>query len=117
MLKSLDNQALVTTVQPSTLSQPLGALLIFKRTETETHPTDILDFPTPRPLKDWENCLGEKIYKIYGINKPEEEAWQYFSLLEFADLEAWQQFQTQLNQAGFSDCFIWEIVALGRRME
>ena len=116
MLESLDNRTLVATPQP-TLSQPLGALLIFKGDEPETHPSGILDIPNPRTLEDWEDCLGEKIYKIYGIKKPEEEAWQYFSLLEFADLEAWQQFQTQLDQAGFSDCFTWEIVALGRRLE
>ncbi|MCZ6632530.1 MAG: hypothetical protein O7G87_03930 [bacterium] len=116
MLKLLDNRAPVATTKPSTRSQPLGALLIFKRDEPETHPTGNLDFTNPKTLKDWEKCLGEKIYKIYGIKKPEEEAWQYFSLLEFADLEAWQQFQTQLDQAGFSDCFIWEIVALGRRI-
>ena len=68
----------------------------------------------PKSLKAWGKKIEGQIYRIYGYTGEKEEAWEFFSLLEFDDLEAWSRIQQRLEQDGFGAYFSWEIIAFGR---
>ena len=100
--------------------QPLGVLLVCKRNENwhranpaERRPFDLED---PLVLKHWEDRVEQRIYRVYGYSDGEKDAWEFFTLLEFDDMEAWSRLQQGLEDAGFSAYFDWEIIAFGRRL-
>ncbi len=125
MLRSTDTGILETPTHSPERSgsrrmQPLGAMLVFKRNKrwcdaasAERRPFDLDD---PVVLKRLEKRLSSCIYRIYGYHEAPEAGWEFFSLLEFEDLEAWQQLQTHLDLSGFSTYYTWNIVTLGRRL-
>jgi len=120
MLRSTDTEVLETL--GSQLEQQarrsLGAMLVFKRQtfpkKVETDVNGSFDLDDPAILKRWERRLGSRIYRVYGYSP--EAGWEFFALLEFGDLEAWQHLQQYLDTSGFSTYYAWDIVALGRRM-
>lgn len=125
MLRATDSGALEATEFPRASRtvrriQPLGAMLVFKRNKTwaETPPDVRRDFDLddPNVLKRWEKQLASRIYRVYGYHEAPEAGWEFFSLLEFDDLEAWQQLQNHLDASGFSLYYAWDIVTLGRRL-
>ena len=100
--------------------QPLGVLLVCRRNETwhradaeERRPFDLED---PHILRRWEDRIEQRIYRIYGYGDGEKDAWEFFTLLEFDDMEVWNRLQQGLENAGFSAYFDWEIIAFGRRL-
>jgi len=100
--------------------QPLGVLLVFRRDDawyqTPSETRQNFDFENPVVLKQWEKQIQGRIYRIYGYHEQNGEAWEFFSLLEFDDLEAWNNLQQRLDNAGFSTYFSWDIITLGRRL-
>ncbi|MDP6776935.1 MAG: hypothetical protein QGI83_09225 [Candidatus Latescibacteria bacterium] len=99
--------------------QPLGVLLMCRRSEA-WHKADVrerreFDLSDPQVLEDWEQKLEGRFYRIYGYGEGEREPWEFFSLLEFDDLEAWQGLEAKLEESGFSVFFEWEVLAFGRR--
>lgn len=122
MLKSTDTgtlEALLPPFEPAT-RRSLGAMLVFKQQaswqEVGIEARQSFDLDNPTVLKRWERRLGSRVYRVYGYHEAPEAGWQFFALLEFGDLEAWQQLQQYLDSSGFSTYYTWEIVALGRRM-
>ena len=119
MLKSTDTEML-EAVLPSATSRSLGALLFFKRADTwktvgaNAHRT--FDLHDPSALKKWEKRLASRIYKVYGYHENPTAAWEFFTLIEFSDLEDWQQMQKHFDASGFSTYYTWDVVALGRRL-
>ena len=120
MLKSTDAEVLETfgTLSGQHTRRSLGAMLVFKRQmskkKIETDVSGSFDLGDPAILKRWERRLGSQIYRVYGYSP--EAGWEFFALLEFGDLEAWQHLQKYLDTSGFSTYYVWDIVALGRRM-
>ncbi|MDP6037555.1 MAG: hypothetical protein QGG64_03320 [Candidatus Latescibacteria bacterium] len=119
MLKSTD-AGILEAVLPAATSRSLGALLLFKRNDTwKTVGADArrtFDLDDPAVLKRWEKSLASRIYKVYGYHENPTAAWEFFTLLEFSDLENWQQLQKNLDASGFSTYYTWDVVALGRRL-
>lgn len=98
--------------------RPLGVLLVCSRNAAwhgadpnERHP---FDFDDSRVLKRWEAKVKGRIYRVYAYSDREEASWEYFTLLEFDDLTAWNRLQEEMDDAGFSAYFDWDIVAFGR---
>ena len=99
--------------------QPLGVLLMCRRGaawhtagERQRRKFDLDD---PLVLEDWEQRLEGRFYRIYGYAEGKTEPWEFFTLLEFDDLEAWKNLESKLDEAGFSTLFEWEVIAFGRR--
>jgi hypothetical protein len=120
MLKSTDTSALdaLVPVVGQGAQRCLGTMLVFKRQASwQTEQPDVrrsFDLDEPTILKRWERRLGGRIYQVYEYSP--EAGWEFFALLEFDDLEAWQNLQQYLDTSGFSTYYAWDIVALGRRM-
>jgi hypothetical protein len=120
MLKSTDVGVLEMfgSVSEQHARRSLGVMLVFKRQtskkEVEKDVNGSFDLDDPVILKRWERRLGNRIYSIYGYSP--EAGWEFFALLEFGDLEAWQHLQQYLDTSGFSRYYVWDIVALGRHM-
>ena len=100
--------------------QPLGVLLVCRHNETwhRTGPEQrhLFDFGNPQVLKRWEEKIEGRVYKIYGYNEAEKGSWDFFTLIEFDDLQAWNRLQEKLDETGFSAYFDWKIIAFGRRI-
>ena len=100
--------------------KPLGVLLVWRQNAAWSRATPeerrSFDLEDPQVLKAWEGKVEGQIYRIYGYNGENEEAWEFFALLEFDDLEAWSRIQQRLEQDGFGAYFSWEIIAFGRRV-
>lgn len=120
MLRSTDEGALEDLLAKTELNarRSLGAMLVFKRqADWQDLGMDVqrsFDFDDRGVLKRWERRLGSRVYRMYGYAP--ETGWEFFALLEFDDLEAWQQLQEYLDTSGFSTYYRWDIVALGRHM-
>jgi hypothetical protein len=120
MLRSTDTstlEELLPTIEQGS-RRSLGAMLVLKRQasgqEVDAEIGRSFDLDDSANLKRWERRLSSHIYRVYGYEP--EAGWEFFALLEFADLEAWQQLQEYLDTSGFSAYYTWDIVALGRRM-
>ncbi|MDA0709640.1 MAG: hypothetical protein O3B73_05440 [bacterium] len=122
MLRSTDTGSLEALLPKAELRgrRSLGAMLVFKRQmawqELAPEVRRSFDLDDPAVLRRWERHLGSRIYRIYGYHDSPEAGWEFFALLEFTDLEAWQQSQQYLDTSGFSTYYTWDIVALGRQM-
>ena len=123
MLRSTDTGALEAITPPAEVPstrRTLGTMLVFKRQEIWSNVAPDarhnFDLDIPTVLKRWEKRLASRIYRIYAYHDAPETGWEFFSLLDFGDLEAWQQLQQYLDASGFSTYYCWDIVALGRRM-
>ena len=107
-----------TLVQKPQL-QPLGVLLMCRRSEAwhraNAQERREFDLDDPQVLEDWEQKLEGRFYRLYGYGEGDKDPWEFFSLLEFDDLEAWQNLEGTLDESGFSTFFEWEVVAFGRR--
>lgn len=120
MLKSTDMGSLEALLPSSEqdVRRSLGTMLVLKRQpawqEALPDARHSFDLDDAAVLKRWERRLGSRIYRIYGYLSDAE--WEFFALLEFDDLDAWQRLQQYLDTSGFSMYYAWDIVALGRRM-
>jgi len=123
MLKSTDTGALETPEPPAEAPparRTLGAMLVFKHqaiwSDVTLNAQHNFDLDDPTVLKRWEKRLASRIYRVYGYHEAPDAEWEFFALLEFGDLDAWQQLQKYLDASGFSTYYAWDIVVLGRRM-
>ena len=105
MLKSIDTstlEALLPTVGQSA-RRSLGVMLVFKREalwqEVGSEARRSFNLEDPVILKRWERRLGSGIYRVYDYAP--EAGWEFFALLAFGDLEAWQHLQQYLDTSGF----------------
>lgn len=119
MLKSTDTSLLETSdLVAEKPSRALGVMLIFKRQKfwdvAKPEARQSFDLSDAAILKRWERRLCGRIYRVYGSSF--EAGWEFFALLEFEDLEAWQRVQQYLDTSGFSAYYVWEVATLGRQM-
>ena len=107
-------------VPQAPLSQPLGVILFCKRKRQKGKPTpkssDLPGVDDRATVDELEKRVQGRIYRVYACEGGSKAGWEFFSVLEFGDLQAWNLFEQDLEQNGFSDRFEWDIRAFGRRL-
>ena len=102
----------------STRSQPLGVILFCRRTrlndEVDTGDAAGGAQEAVKAIRELERCVKSRVYRVYACEDGPEGRWEYFTVLEFGDLQAWNEFEQTLEKNGFGTHFDWEVRAFGR---
>lgn len=101
-----------------TRSQPLGVILFCrrKRLNDEAGTGDAADGTQEavKAIAELERRVKSRFYRVYACEDGPEGRWEYFAVLEFCDLQAWNVFEQNLEKKGFGTLFEWEVRAFGR---
>jgi hypothetical protein len=100
-------------------SQPLGVVLFCRRKglNGEAGGRNLRDETQTAALKaiaELERRAKSRVYRVYACEDGPEGKWEYFTVLEFGDLQAWNVFEQDLEKNGFGALFDWEVRAFGR---
>ena len=99
-------------------SQPLGVIL-FCRRKRLLNAVDTGDAAggaqeAVKAITELERRVKSRVYRVYACEDGPEGRWEYFAVLEFGDLQAWNVFEQNLEKNGFGTLFEWEVRAFGR---
>ena len=98
-------------------SQPLGVILFCRRkglNAVDTGDTAGGAQEAVNAIAELERHVKSRIYRVYACEDGPEGRWEYFAVLEFGDLQAWNVFEQNLEKNGFGTLFEWEVRAFGR---
>ena len=99
-------------------SQPLGVVLFCRRKgingETGKSNAESGAQEAMAAITELGRRVKSRVYRVYACEDGPDGKWEYFAVLEFGDLQAWNLFEQDLERNGFGAHFDWNVRAFGR---